>query len=176
MPISSARNKKAKPKEPTAFGHRAKSGDRGDAWMGTQNKMDYGEKKTPLDKGRGISITEVNVHRKADADTHSLSKKAKDHTNNSEEEVFGHRKKSDGHNDDWMSEKQKMELGEKKTALDKGRGVSVESPEDEEINERNKGKKKKEDPEGWAVRRGSGLEEVTGEVGKEGGGCGCVVM
>lgn len=75
-----------------------------------------------------------------------------------------------------MSEKQKMELGEKKTALDKGRGVSVESPDDEEINKRSKGKKKKGDPEGWAARRGSGLEEVTGEVGKEGGGCGCVVM
>lgn len=32
------------------------SGGHGDAWMGEKGKMELGEKKTPLDHGRGISI------------------------------------------------------------------------------------------------------------------------
>ncbi|GMH75122.1 hypothetical protein TL16_g06658 [Triparma laevis f. inornata] len=39
-----------------AFGHRMNSGGHGDAWMGEKGKMELGEKKTPLDHGRGISI------------------------------------------------------------------------------------------------------------------------
>ena len=89
MPTSSAKNKKAPPRERPVFGHRTKSGGRSDSWMGAKPKMEWGECKTPLDKGRGISVTDVTVHRTADADKGFVHSSAKDHVKNRMDEDEG---------------------------------------------------------------------------------------
>mmetsp|Transcript_10500 Transcript_10500/g.19025 ORF Transcript_10500/g.19025 Transcript_10500/m.19025 type:complete len:172 (+) Transcript_10500:94-609(+) len=171
MPTSSAKNKKAPPRERPVFGHRSKSGGRSDSWMGAKPKMEWGERKTPLDKGRGISLTDVTVHRTADADKGFVHSSAKDHVKNrmDEDQAFGHRKNTGGHGDDWLKEKPKMELGEKKTALDKGRGISVDDPEDEQVRAVPKKKLK------VTARKEKSDKKMAEEVPKA-GGCGCAVM
>ena len=51
--------------------------------------MEWGERKTPLDKGRGISVTDVTVHRTADADKGFVHSSAKDHVKNRMDEDEG---------------------------------------------------------------------------------------
>ena len=62
-----------------------------------------------------------------------------------------------------------MELGEKKTPLDKGRGVSVDGPDDQQVRAVPKKKLK------VTARKEKSDKKMAEEVPKA-GGCGCAVM